>query len=514
MDEGAQSGKTRGSAASDTGSSAGPHRGVTFGGEPRKSSKVEMFATLVGSLALAALAVAVCTFAIRGWASEDARVALATEKATSTVLRKELSSARAVLEDFRATLGKANIELRELHIGLEFARSAHVPTSVGLADGSEECGCSSSSSNFSSSSSSSNDARQQQQHNKQDVDVDVDVDVNVGVGVGRQGPSSNKTGHNDESEMMTTPLPPAGWKRVLDVISGVARSKSGQLSLEFIRKTLKEELGHVIIDVQPDEEAPVGLPRAPQTELGRAVDTFDRKMESFYRARGFKLWRAWFGARRLENFESGFAVELADMELILRVCLLVRPRRILAIGNAFGYSSLALSLACNAPVDVLDAEQDGDSNRKGTRLTHEIARSEGLNVEVSVGYSPGDLPKVGRAHNQTYDLAFIDGLHTNRQLIQDFLGIRPFLAPSPVVICHDVGLFGLWPGILQGLRALKMAGIRASYRVFEGQAARNRLGTGFYYWDSEAEVDGTLETSLERAFEGFGPRLFLQNSSR
>mmetsp|Transcript_86625 Transcript_86625/g.181505 ORF Transcript_86625/g.181505 Transcript_86625/m.181505 type:complete len:213 (-) Transcript_86625:343-981(-) len=136
MAQGTHNGKTRGSGASVAGSAAGPHRGMTFGGGPRKSSKVEIFTTLVGSLAVAALAVAVCAFAIRGWASEDSRAALATEKATSTALRKELSFVRSELEDFRAALEKAKIELRELQASWD----SYVPTCAGPPAANEEHG--------------------------------------------------------------------------------------------------------------------------------------------------------------------------------------------------------------------------------------------------------------------------------------------------------------------------------------------------------------------------------------
>ena len=77
-------------------------------------------------------------------------------------------------------------------------------------------------------------------------------------------------------------------------------------------------------------------------------------------------------------------------------------------------------------------------------IAAEVAK-DGLEVRATVGYSPGDLPKAARG---PYDLVFVDGLHTRGALRKDFEGMLPYLAKQAIVVCHDVGMFDLFPEIL------------------------------------------------------------------
>ena len=46
-----------------------------------------------------------------------------------------------------------------------------------------------------------------------------------------------------------------------------------------------------------------------------------------------------------------------------------------------------------------------------------------------------------------YDLALVDGLHTDEQVLADFEALLPLLAPSCAVVFHDVVAFGMQRGI-------------------------------------------------------------------
>jgi len=77
----------------------------------------------------------------------------------------------------------------------------------------------------------------------------------------------------------------------------------------------------------------------------------------------------------------------------------------------------------------------------GSHLTTEIAREHFPGVRLTMGFSPQDLPKTCRF--DAYDFIFIDGLHTNEQLIADFGGICGRREENSVVYLHDVGIAGM-----------------------------------------------------------------------
>ena len=116
--------------------------------------------------------------------------------------------------------------------------------------------------------------------------------------------------------------------------------------------------------------------------------------------------------------------------------------KIFIIGNAFGWSTIVLALAFpSAKVVALDAGIEGEDNMVGIDLTNQIAKNEGLNVIVEYGYSPYDIPRVAEKYfgnNFSFDLIFIDGLHTNEQLLNDFFSVNEFCNSRTIFIYHDI----------------------------------------------------------------------------
>lgn len=141
---------------------------------------------------------------------------------------------------------------------------------------------------------------------------------------------------------------------------------------------------------------------------------------------------------------------IALQEVYFLECLLAewQPRRILVIGNSFGWSTLALALICpQARVVALDACFTPDTNA-GLVLTNLIAAEERLNATAVRGVSPQDVEPVVRARLEGgIDLALIDGNHTNEAVVADFRAIRPFLAPDHLTLFHDVQAFRLFDGL-------------------------------------------------------------------
>ena len=147
--------------------------------------------------------------------------------------------------------------------------------------------------------------------------------------------------------------------------------------------------------------------------------------------RGCGLW--------LSGYPTGGGALPYDLELFVRLAnVMPNVTSIFGIGNAFGYSTLALALVFpSARIDVLDAEIEGRANAFGSNLTRRIAKSNRLNLHVHKGLSPWDVTK--HIHRPV-DVAFIDGLHTNSQQYMDFTSLLPHMRRSHAMILHDVKL--------------------------------------------------------------------------
>jgi hypothetical protein len=109
------------------------------------------------------------------------------------------------------------------------------------------------------------------------------------------------------------------------------------------------------------------------------------------------------------------------------------------IGNSFGWSTLALSLAHrDARVVAIDAGVD-EYSVEGIALTNRLAARLGAQAEAVAGRSPEDVaPVLDRLGAAPLDLVFIDGLHTHEQLHADWGAVQPRLADRCIVLCHDV----------------------------------------------------------------------------
>ncbi|MGE3957556.1 MAG: tetratricopeptide repeat protein [Vicinamibacterales bacterium] len=130
--------------------------------------------------------------------------------------------------------------------------------------------------------------------------------------------------------------------------------------------------------------------------------------------------------------------EIAFLQLLLAT---TTPSNVLIVGNAFGWSSVAVGMAApGATVVAMEAGLEGDGTDAGTALTHAIAGEEQLNVRVVKALSPRDTPTVVATEfaGAPLDFVLIDGLHVNEQLLRDVEGILPYAAPHCIFFLHDV----------------------------------------------------------------------------
>lgn len=121
--------------------------------------------------------------------------------------------------------------------------------------------------------------------------------------------------------------------------------------------------------------------------------------------------------------------------------LQVQINNIFIIGNAFGFSTILLSLIFpHAKVVSIDAGCEGKDNMRGIELTNIICKKHSLNAIVEYGFSPQNTQEIINKHfgENKIDLCFIDGLHTNEQLLLDFEESQKYCHSNTLYFMHDV----------------------------------------------------------------------------
>lgn len=115
-----------------------------------------------------------------------------------------------------------------------------------------------------------------------------------------------------------------------------------------------------------------------------------------------------------------------------------QPESIFIIGNAFGWSTVAMRLAFPwSRLLAIDSGGEGKEGRAGIDLTNKILTGLG-GGQAMLATSPQDVPAAVEKLGGSISLAFIDGLHTIEQQALDFAAIQPFLASDHLVLFHDV----------------------------------------------------------------------------
>lgn len=147
------------------------------------------------------------------------------------------------------------------------------------------------------------------------------------------------------------------------------------------------------------------------------------------------------------------------------------PKSIFAIGNAYGWSSVALSLIFpDAKVVAIDPMSEG------IEMTNKLAAANRLPLTAIVGSSPEDVgPIVARDLPGKVDLALIDAMHTNEAVIADFKAVQAVSHDQTLFIFHDVMTWKLEDAIF-AIRDMGY-GIRFLTRTPSGMAVACRAAT-------------------------------------
>ncbi len=147
-----------------------------------------------------------------------------------------------------------------------------------------------------------------------------------------------------------------------------------------------------------------------------------------------------------ESVTDGLGISPVEVYFLESLAKARPARRIFVIGNAYGWSTLALALANDgAEVVAIDAGFD-ENTIQGIDVTNRMAERLGLNVKVLKAVSPQDVGAVVRETLGHVDLAFIDGLHTPSQIVKDWRAVRSFLDDDGLVLFHDVVFCDLLSG--------------------------------------------------------------------
>jgi hypothetical protein len=139
------------------------------------------------------------------------------------------------------------------------------------------------------------------------------------------------------------------------------------------------------------------------------------------------------------KMRTGGGIGMGEVYFIEELCRIVDPASVFIIGNAFGWSTFTFALSAkDARVVALDAGSEGRDNMEGIRLTNEMAERHGIKAKCIFGHSPQDVEKVLNEHLPNAPaIVFIDGLHTNSQLMDDFMACHA-ASPSAVFLFHDI----------------------------------------------------------------------------
>ncbi len=171
----------------------------------------------------------------------------------------------------------------------------------------------------------------------------------------------------------------------------------------------------------------------------------------------------------------------------------VQPKNVLVIGNASGWSTVALGLIFkNAKVMGIDA-----SDAPGIELTNEIFKAKGLRGGAVLARSPEGVASACKTTlDGPIDFSLIDAQHDNPSLKADFAAVAEVASAESVHVFHDVINHNMVDGFLEILKYSERPG-RLLTRTPSGMAIvyGKDASQGFRdyiecFSDSAAELQG------------------------
>lgn len=148
-----------------------------------------------------------------------------------------------------------------------------------------------------------------------------------------------------------------------------------------------------------------------------------------------------------QNITEGLGISALEVHILADIMQSLNPKSAFVIGNSQGWSTLAMALSSpQCRILAIDAGFDRAS-LDGLALTEKLAANAGAQVSAKRGISPADVPTLLQNFGHAPELIFIDGYHSNEQVVADYTATRPHAAADAVYILHDVWTCGLEPGM-------------------------------------------------------------------
>lgn len=115
-----------------------------------------------------------------------------------------------------------------------------------------------------------------------------------------------------------------------------------------------------------------------------------------------------------KKLSLGGGISVSDILLFASLSHVFEPNSIFIVGNSFGLSAAVLAeLFPRSLIDVIDAECEGSDNRVGSDLTRAMINNRYRRVQLTIGYSPEDVPGHA-AMNSTDCVLSMACIQTNR----------------------------------------------------------------------------------------------------
>jgi hypothetical protein len=147
-------------------------------------------------------------------------------------------------------------------------------------------------------------------------------------------------------------------------------------------------------------------------------------------------------------------VSLQEIMFLERFAEYIRPNRIFVVGNAMGWSTIALALIFPDALTVAI-----DPITTGVEWTNELIARHRLSAVAVEAQSPGDVAAVVERYLKgPIELSLIDATHTNDALIADFAAVHAVSATNAIHLFHDVVNRRMLPGFTDILADHRLCG--------------------------------------------------------